>query len=456
MDKSEVLKTVVSGLWTDSELWDYIVKIYGFGPRFGGTRGEEEATRYVEEVFKHIGLMNVRREPFEYMGWSRGTAKLEIIEPVYRELKTAISLVQSPSTDDDGLVSEVVFVGDGTPDEFNEVRELIKDRIVLVTSRSPIKRPTHRREKYGLAVEYGAKGFIFMNSQPGYLPQTGSLRTNSIGEIPAVAVSYEDGLEIIRLLERGSVKVRMYVKNEYGVRTSWHVYGEIPGKSKDELIIVGAHLDSHDICPGAIDNACGAATVLELAKLLAPFKGVFERTIKFICFTLEEMGLTGSTIYVSTHSDEVSRTRLMINLDGIGAHCRKTFTANGFDDLKEFVEEILSRYCYNIEVYNEINIASDHFPFLTRGVPVLSLSCRERRLDRGYTHTYADTLDKVDLAYVREAATLAALVIIEAAFADRLPRRRDVKEVIELFRNKGIDEILKRTKQWNLYFRNTT
>ena len=185
-------------------------------------------------------------------------------------------------------------------------------------------RAPHRREKYGWAVDAGAIGFVYTRHLPGGLPETGSLRAGRLGEIPAVAVSYETGAALKRSAEKGETVVALDVQNEARPTTAWHVVGQVPGQT-DELIVVGAHYDGHDISQGAGDDATGTCLVLELARLFAPLKGQLRRTIRLMAFACEEMGVLGSTEYVKKHRGEMKNIALMMNLDGAVGGGRKGF-----------------------------------------------------------------------------------------------------------------------------------
>ena len=204
----------------------------------------------------------------------------------------------------------------GTEKEYARKKDSLKGKIVLCSSANPEDgRAPHRREKYGWAVDAGAIGFIYMRHLPGGLPETGSLRAGRLGEIPAVAVSYETGAALKRSAEKGETIVVLDAHNESHPTTAWHVIGEVPGQT-GELIVVGAHYDGHDISQGAGDDATGTCLVLELARLFAPLRGQLRRTIRLMAFACEELGVLGSTEYVKKHRGEMKNIALMVNLDG--------------------------------------------------------------------------------------------------------------------------------------------
>ena len=96
--------------------------------------------------------------------------------------------------------------------------------------------------------------------------------------------------------------------------TTWNVLGELRGSEyPDELVIMGGHLDSHEIGPGAFDNGAGVLMVIEAARLLAKQRTHLKRTIRFIGFAGEEVGLLGSHYHAKTHAAQLREARFMLN-----------------------------------------------------------------------------------------------------------------------------------------------
>ncbi len=406
----EVEKSIIGDIWSSDASYENEVALCSLGSRFGGTSSESKARDFVLKKPKEYGEAYI--EQLEYVGWTRGNAGLEVVSPVKQTIP-CISLVQSPSTPEEGLEGEVVSVGDGTPRDFVG-SEKLEGRIVMSTSRSPSEygREIHRREKYAHAIGAGAAGFIFMNSQPGKLHRTGSLCTNGIGHIPAVTVSYEEGYALQRLLKSGFVRVKMAVSNRTQPATSWFVVGEIKGSCyPNHEVVVGAHYDGHDISAGAIDNGTGTAAMQETARVLGRFRGCFKRTIKFIAFPLEEWAITGSTLSVKNHREEMANIDLMLNFS-VGLPGRKGLSVQGFTDLIPYFQMLGEETGYRFSISSNLSHSSDHFPFVTQGVPSISLTTeRLGAEDRGFGHTEADTLDKVDRFSLKEAPMVSALIV---------------------------------------------
>jgi Zn-dependent M28 family amino/carboxypeptidase len=230
-----------------------------------------------------------------------------------------------------------------SPEEIAQQKANIPGKAVIVSSNMPPgdKRWIHRMEKYMRALEAGAAAFLFVNGEPGDMPITGGLPVKG-ATIPGVGLSYEDGEALVRILQvDDSQRIRLKVGGISSPVTSWNVVGEIPGAAlANELIIVGGHLDSHDLCAGATDNACGIALILEAARVLGQQKGKLARTLRFVAFGVEELGLIGSGAYVEAHKTEMPKIQFMLNLDMTGAGIANALSLQGCPELAPYFKEL--------------------------------------------------------------------------------------------------------------------
>ncbi len=447
----QVLAGVIGQIWTSSRMYDDLTTLCNIGSRFAGTEGEEQARALVMQRLHDYGLRDVRHWEFDYLGWRRYHSSLWIVAPE-TQLLQAISLVGSPSTDHAGLDAEVINLGMGTRQDFERCAAEIPGRIVAVSSGSqPDTRAVHRREKYGWAVEHGAAGFVFINHLPEMPAMTGSLRPGRLGEIPAVSLSNSDGALLTRLTDQGTTRVLLDVQNTSGPATAQHVFADIPGKT-DEVVVLSAHYDGHDISPSALDNGSGLVAVLELARLLAPHAGTFRRTIRIALWTVEEWGVYGSDRYLQTLSDEeLASIALVVNLDitsGIGT---PVWSLNGFSDLLPMFQRFAREMGYEYLLSEEITAGSDHFPFTMRGVPAVWLrgNIPADMSSRRYILTPLDTLDKVLHKDMKESAMVSAQILVRAANEPgRLARHLPRAETLAILREQGLEEPLRAQGKW--------
>ena len=410
-------RDIVAELFTSDEAYRNLVVLCDqFGSRFGGTEGEKGAVEYMLSKFKEYGLENVHKEEFTYNGWQRGPAKLESITPHATEIK-CISLPYTTAAQVEG---EIVYVGYGTPDEFEAAGDKIAGKIVMANAKSPafFRRSVHRAEKIGRAVAGGAKGFIWMRFDPGLLEETGSARWNMPCEIPVVGVSREAGEELLRMQASGRVTVRITTQDKVQQMPSWNVVAEIRGRTEPEKeILIGAHFDGHDIAPGAMDDGAGAVIVMEIARALARHKDLIGKTVKFICFPLEEIGLIGAYAYAKQH--DLSNVQFMLNLDGAGrSPLQPGIVLEGmWIELFSYFKQIGKQMKQPINVANAISLYSDHFPFQIKGVCTARLGefSDTPKGVRGFGHTAADTLDKVSPRDLQMSALFVSRVMLRMA-----------------------------------------
>ncbi|TVQ26619.1 MAG: M20/M25/M40 family metallo-hydrolase [Spirochaetaceae bacterium] len=456
MPITELDQRLTGQIVLSNRTYERLRALTALGTRFPGTPGERAAQRFILDELRAAGL-DPTIEEFEHLAWERGSASLSVTAPVTRKL-LCISLAGAPSTPAGGIDGEILYLGNGTPAEFDRHKDAIRDRIVLVTSLAPRQecsppRQCHRRTKYGRAVQYGAKAFLFMNSQPGMLPQAGSTRQNREGEIPAVTIPFEDGEVLKSLLKAGPVSVHLEATNRNYPHTTGNIVAELPGTDPDHVVLVGAHYDSHDNAVGAIDNGTGVVTVLELARLLSESGVRLRRTIRFVLFAVEEMASVGSSFYVNRHRDHLDQIDLFMNIDGIGQQGAKTFDTQGFDDAADFILDVAKDIDYEMTIPNPA-FSGDSLAFVMGGVPTAAMKGSKLRSlfghqnlstgeDRGWGHTSADTFDKVEQHALHEAAIIAALTLIRAAdHPTRMARTRTKAEVDAILRETGMDTVL--------------
>jgi hypothetical protein len=423
-------RDVIGDLWQNSETHrNMLVLADEIGSRFAGTQSEKDAQDYMVKQLKGYGYHNATAEAFTYYGWKRGPVTLTMRHPTRREF-AAISLAMSPGGEVEG---EVIDVGTGSPEEFAAIDPThVKGKIVMCSSAtSPSGKRVHRRTKYGYAVEYGAVGFIFANHNLGQLPPTGSLRPayKMGGEIPGIGVSWEIGSHMRRLSKGQSLHVRIRDASRVTPEaTSANVLCDLPGDGRtDEWIVVGGHYDGHDIAQGALDNLSATAVILDLARAFKPYAGTFKRNLRFIWFACEEIGVTGSTCYVDLHRDEMKDVALMVNMELGGLATKEgpqhaAFTVFQPPTLKDALRKFADEIDYPLPIAEGTSAASDHWPFYMQGVPTIYMHAEEtpQRLivGRGWGHTTADTMDKVDHRNLQEGAMVAARLLLRVANQD--------------------------------------
>ena len=207
------------------------------------------------------------------------------------------------------------------------------------------------------------------------------------GVIPTAYIAREDFMLLWRLLDSGPVQAEVNIGGNFSGKPAevYNTVAEIPGSEKpDEVVIIGAHLDSWDLATGATDNGTGSTAVLEAARALKKSGVKPKRTIRFVLFTGEEQGLNGSKAYVAKHQDELKKiSAVLVHDSGTGKVL--TIGLMGNYDARETIDRVM----YPLARAKEIGLAeptlrkedgSDHVPFDEAGVPRLLVCARNCRL----------------------------------------------------------------------------
>lgn len=422
--------------WRDDAPWAVLSRLAELPNRLGGHEGERRAADVVADAFADAGVRGVTEQTFPMTRWTRATASLSVTDPVERTFETT-ALPYSPAG---AVTADLVDVGYGTPEEI-DATDVDGNVVVASTDTPPDRRFLHRMEKYGRAVDAGAAAFVFANHVEGQLPPTGALRFDAAGEIPGVGVSNEAGEWLREYAERGAtVSVAVDAATEPG--ESRNVTGVL-GPDTGEEIVVLAHYDAHDVGEGALDNACGVAVLVGAARVLAELD--LGRRVRVAGVGCEELGLMGSeTLAGALDLDSV---RAVVNVDGAGRFRDLRAFTHASDAVSDLVARVADEAGHPFVEKSDPHPFSDHWPFLREGVPALQLHSESGERGRGWTHTRADTRDKVDRRNLRTHAMLAALLVCELAGADDLPRV-EAASLREAFREQAYESGMRAAGVW--------
>ncbi|MEW6209923.1 MAG: M20/M25/M40 family metallo-hydrolase [Acidobacteriota bacterium] len=421
----------------------------GIGHRLTGSANAKRAEEMMEAEMKRLGLANVRREPFTMpVFWERGTAEARLTSHGNRQLAIA-SYTWTPGTDG-AAEGEIVHVGAGRPTDVERVKNQLRGAIALAVPAGATlneviynfyRAPVLARE----VREAGAAALMIASDKQHTMLYTAPVDfSGKVAALPTVSVAREDVGLIERLLSNGEKpRVRLDVRNKLGPAfESTNVVGEITGRERpDEIIVVGAHLDSNDLGPGALDNAAGVGAVMEAARAIKALGVAPRRTIRFVLFMGEEEGLIGSVAYVRRHRDEMDRTIAALIMD-IGAGRPLGWYSMGRTDLDDDIKELMKPLAgFGVSAIEHAAFAAtDNAPFMAEGVPDLILLQDESSYFPVH-HTIADTADKVDPRdYATATATLAVTAFSIADRKERFGRRLAAEEVRKIAAQTKVDE----------------
>lgn len=278
--------------------------------------------------------------------------------------------------------------------------------------------------------------------------------TNAIGKRPSGSNELHDACEwaMDKFIEFGLTNVHLdYCGIAYpnklaevlGISgdTLYNVVADIQGSDlKDQYVIIGAHIDSHNVGDGAQDDGTGVAATLEAARILNETGVIPRRTIRFILFSGEEIGKIGSKAYVKKHPDVVNNTSAMFNMDHgsdyiSGIYATK-YMLDDFNLIFDPVKSLDSTKHFKIIETDDLNIyyitccgsggTSDHGPFLDAGIPAFFWLQDGNGSVPYYAHTKDDTYDKVSAEYLNYSTTIIALTAAGVSNLDNMISRTNI------------------------------
>jgi carboxypeptidase Q len=435
------------------------------GPRLTASPAHKRAAEWARERLASYGLQNARLEPWKFgRGWALDKLTVEMIEPRYLPL-IAYADGWSASTRGE-LVAAPVLVGGKSPEDVAAMRDRLAGAIVMT---QPILTNFVRKDRpqpsdpdyepmsaaYATSVGRSGRGSTPPAPTPAQrVAQTlreagaGVILKPSIGEfgtvfvagrdggpgaVPAVTLSAEHYNMIARMLEqRVPVKLRVNVQSTFydaDGGNAYNVIAELPGTDpalRDEVVMIGGHLDSWHTGVGATDNADGVATVMEAMRLLKASGVPIRRTIRVALWGGEEQGLLGSRAWVTQHlaggANAAARQKFDVyfNIDnGTGAIYGWYLQNNQevapiFDSWLEPLKAIGARR----NVIEPIG-STDHMSFVDAGVAAFNPIQDYVNYDQHTHHTNMDTPERLQTTDLQQAAIVMATFAYNAANLDR-------------------------------------
>ena len=456
--------------------------------RGAGTKGLTRAQHLIEKRYKELGLepagVNGYAQPFTVVTGARLKHDNHFVAEAAgskRELKIDEDFVPFSFSASGQVAAPLVFAGYGaTADEFHydDYAGLdVKDKIVVVLRYEPSgfaeKSGNHGLTQHSQLVSkainarnHGAKAVIVVNGKLGdgeedLLTRFGSVSgPENIGVVMvqvknAAAESWfqsagkslkdvqdhiNSGTKPDSFAFPDTLHLSLHIDIETTRATVNNVLAWLPGQT-DEYVVIGAHYDHlgrgnfdslapsqiGQIHPGADDNASGTAGVLELARVLAPQRGQLKRSILFMDFAGEELGLLGSAAWVKDPTHPLTKAVAMLNMDMIGRIKDDKVYVGGVgtgSTFKAVLEQAQKETPFKIEYSAGGYSSSDHTSFVTKKIPVLFFFSG---LHSDY-HKPSDTWDKINAPSAARLLDLVGNVAVQLAKAQDAPAFQVVAE----------------------------
>ena len=400
------------------------------GPRLAGSEAEARARVWAIETLTEKGFANVRNELFEMDAWERHEEGAEIVAP-YPQPLAVTALGGSVSTEKEGLSAEVELFE--TLEDLKRAPEgSLLGRIAYV---GHAMQRTQDGSSYGyfnegrtagpsIAASKGAVGYLIrsVGTDSRRFPHTDSLRyQEGMPRIPALALSNPDADQLERIAEDGkAISVRIKVdSSDVPAAQSGNVIAEVVGRElPEEVVVIGAHLDSWDLGTGAVDDGAGVGITMAALELIKDAGLAPRRTIRLVLWGAEEVGLLGANAYRDQHERELEQHVIGSESDFGGGRVWKV-TADSQSEEGDVLFGEIARLLAPIGVApgsdDQPGGGPDLYPLIAAGVPTLRLH-QDGRDYFDLHHTADDTVDKLDAASLDQ--NVAAFAVFAWLVAD--------------------------------------
>lgn len=392
------------------------------GNRYSGSRGEKKGAEYIVTKMIEFGL-ETQVYPFKFLNWRPKKIKATVIKNgKERKIPNVGPFTYSPSTCKEGLKGEVVYLESLQPLIFKNRN--LKGKIALYIGALDLGNPTIAKR----IMDSGIAGLLAVDDR---LPFTWRIPIGMAPQwakdysLPTVAIPYMEAIKLEKLLP---ASVRLNIDAVTETSLSQNVVGEIIGnKFPKEIIIVSAHTDSVLYNSGADDNASGCAFVLELARVLKSCNP--KRTIRFICYGVEEKLSLGAYLYTqSLKKTERENILIGINADSIGSRIGQNVAiCTGGSELSLYFKNEFGELDYPVQIRNEVNPYSDHFPLNIYGIPSI-WATRINLCNSGWwtLHSKHDNMNNLNLDICLNTISVYASILTKLSKTPNLPFPRKI------------------------------
>lgn len=458
-----------------------------YGPRLTGTPNLKAADDWAANQLREWGAESAHLEPWVFgsPGWTNDTLSASIIAPVSAPLVCAV-VAWTPGTN--GPVTAPAYqitppenaTQEGLDAYLSSVRKRVKGKIVLVGKHWPVpvsfKPPELRLTQKELAEILEPGKPPTKKAPAGSLQQPARLSSQQISEeldrffvasgallrvnesrdshgviraitntvrdlsqhVPTIVMRNDDYGRVSRIMADGApVELEFNIVNRTYPegRTAYNVIAEIPGTDKrDEVVMIGAHLDSHHLATGATDNAINCAVMMEAVRILKAIGARPRRTVRIGLWSGEEQKALGSQAYVREHfgsfetpKPDFPKLNVYINLDG-GTGRIRVIRVFGPQEAADVTRQILTPFTdlgfagagtYSNRTYG----GSDHSSFSMNGLPAFYIDQDPIEYGEYTWHTNLDTYERVVEEDSRNNAIIIAATVYQLALRDEpLPR----------------------------------
>ncbi len=456
------------------------------GPRLQGP-GFMKAANWSKNKLTEWGLQKATLEPWGEWGkgWEVERSYIAITAPYYKPL---IAVPKAWSGGTDGLkAGEIFYIAETDTNTVESYRDKLRGKIILIDQPANLKpsfeadadrfsdealakmaeKNTQPRDSsFRRTIQANRLAFVFNQKMRKLAKQAGALAvlTMSRGKdgtlfvggdfanasasstqdfLTDIVIAPEDYLTLCRLMKANvPVKMEVDVKTKFHVADTkgYNVVAEIPGTDpalKAEVVMLGAHLDSWHAATGATDNAAGCAVMMEAVRILKTLGVKPRRTVRIVLWSGEEQGLFGSRFYVNNHFVDPATKKPNAESENLSAYFN---VDNGTGKIRGIYsqdnDEVGPIFTAWLEPFKDLGATTfarrssggtDHVSFSRVGLPGFGFIQDRIEYDTRTHHTNMDTYDHLQPDDLKQAATIVASFVYNAAMRDqKLPRKKQL------------------------------
>jgi hypothetical protein len=428
------------------------------GGRVTGSDANRQAIAWAAKKFQQAEVAVVTEDFVMPRVWDENVAMAAVTGDVSFEA----SVVAKPfSGSANGMSARLVDAGLGTEADIERLGDSINGAWALIETavldddlglNGLFAEYLDSAEVEPRVIAAGAAGLVYMSSRPKNLVYRHNAAAGAGNEHPLLVMEREHAKRALRLLRSGhqlSLAATIGVDSRRD-ETSTNVIGEIRGTTRpEEIVVFGAHLDSHDLGTGALDNGVNVVMLMNIARQIVRLGLQPERTIRFALWNGEEQGLVGSWKYAEQHDAELDNHIVAASLD-IGSGRTTGFFTGGRPDLVALVDRYLEPVA-GLGPFRQVDVpivGTDNYDFMIEGVPNIVAAQSDANYASNY-HAQSDTYDKVDQQQLRlNSAIMAAVIWGFANDTARLPRQSH-DEIQALIESADLEKQMKSMAVWD-------
>ncbi len=429
----------------------------GIGGRPTGSPANFRAFDWALERFREAGV-DARKEPFRMPGlWLERSARATVRGKDVTFTARVVALPFSTGTRAAGLTAPLVDAGKGTDADYAALGPKAKGAFVLIETEDLLdldglfREYTEAGHIERRAVGAGAAGLVYMSSRPGNTLARHNASLGLANRHPMMMMERDAAARALRLLRGGTpLTLTAMLDIQSGPAYQAHnVIGEIRGSARpDEIVVIGAHLDSWDLGTGALDNGANSVMVIDIARQIRRLALKPARTIRFALWNGEEQNLNGSFGYTLAHAAELDRHVMASSYD-IGTGRITGFFTGGRAEIVPVLGRALAPVA-GLGPFTHLNIplvGTDNYDFMMQGIPNLVANQESANYGPNY-HARSDEFGRADLRQLRLNAAIAAATTWGFATLDRSLPRQSARQLDSLVRNTDLADQM---KSFNVY-----